>query len=50
MDRRLVFFAFMLVWDLVDSDRIKKGGGCLPFLFKEIGNTEKSHRHVTTPR
>lgn len=44
MDRRLVFFTFLLVWDLVDSDRIKKrGGGCLPFLFKEIVRRGDSH-------
>lgn len=33
MDRRLVFFAFMLVWDLVDSDRVKKGGRMPPFFY-----------------
>lgn len=33
MNRRLVFFAFMLVWDLVDSDRVKKGGVRMPPFF-----------------
>ena len=44
MDRRLVFFAFMLVWDLVDSDRVKKrGADASLFLFKEIVRRGDSH-------